>query len=153
MFLFLTACTVKKQQVKSELCPLLKNFANSIPVGETKQIVLETCWECENSLLWKKCESFEYEPAQAVCAYFLEYARTERPQYNLDKTIACLAEEDREPVKNAWIVMHDVELVFSSVNGVQDDVGISLEFDDAKHQGVPTLIISAQHFNENWPDE
>jgi hypothetical protein len=79
------------------MCGLLRAFIASVEPRETKSIEFHTSWgqnfktSSAPAIYAKRCVSHDYAPADAVCAYLMEYGMTEFSGNNAEQALARLS--------------------------------------------------------------
>ena len=139
--LSIAGCSMNKKPTEDVFCSELRNFVDQKTCDNHKSVVLKTCFWCGDSIFWRQCDSFDFEPGQKLCSYLLVNARTEFPQDNLKRALQCFANDNFKPVQNAMEVLNDVEYHFIDVEGVKNDVIVSLYYQENTEDGLPTLKI------------
>jgi hypothetical protein len=84
------------------LCEPLRKFAESVKPNESKVLEFHTSWgsgfkdsDDKLTLSAKRCDHKGYEPAKAVCEYFMEHGATEFAGNNAKDAVMCLSERTR----------------------------------------------------------
>ena len=86
---------------EDELCGPLRRFIESVKPDETRVLKFHTTWgsNFKDSDEWamraKRCDHDGYEPAKAVCQYFMEYGATEFSGSNAIEAVECLSAKTR----------------------------------------------------------
>ncbi len=137
----LVGCLHTNKPPQDGFCTALKKFVDQKNCDESKSVILETCFMCGDSIFWKNCQSFDYPPGQAMCSFLLEHARTEFAQDNLKSALRCLSNKEHVPIQNALVILNDVAYHFTDIEGVKNDVIVSVIYQENKEHGLPTLKI------------
>lgn len=80
------------------MCDLLRAFVASVGPHEQRSIEFHTSWgegfktSVTPAIYAKRCVSHGYAPADAVCAYLMEYGMVEFSGNNAELALACLSE-------------------------------------------------------------
>ena len=83
------------------MCDPLMAFVSSVAVGETREVKFHVVVggnfkdRSEPAYGAKRCDYAGYEPAKALCAYFMEFGSIESPGYNAKPVISCLSPKTR----------------------------------------------------------
>ncbi len=87
------------------LCEPLRAFAASVNPGETKVLKFHTIFGSnfkdrdQQGFGAKRCDPAGYEPARAVCLYFMSFGDFQFPGYNAKLAIECLSKKTRFEVQ------------------------------------------------------
>jgi hypothetical protein len=87
------------------LCEPLRAFAASVNPGETKVLKFHTIFGSnfkdreQPGFGAKRCDPAGYEPARAVCVYFMAYGDIQIPGFNAKLAIECLSKKTRFDVQ------------------------------------------------------
>jgi hypothetical protein len=82
-----------------EMCAPVLDFAGSVGPDDVRSIAFHTSWggnfrdDPEPVIYAKRCVHEDYEPAKAVCRFFLERGATEFSGNNVQRVLSCLAPE------------------------------------------------------------
>lgn len=138
------------QAVKPDaMCPEIARFANASTDYEAHSVVLRTSWGSgfDNNpehLYEIECTHSDYGPGRMLCAYLMEDASIEFASNNFRRALSCLSAHGRDIGAGVDIIRLDGEFSSSSARGVDDDVKVSIEFDDEDRDEPPSLRITAR---------
>jgi hypothetical protein len=130
------------------LCEPLRAFVASVNPGETKALKFHTIWGSnfkdrdQPGFGAKRCDPAGYEPARAVCLYFMAQGDTQFPGYNAKSTIECLSKKTR------FDVQAQVHAISVSLKYGAEDRGslVSIELHENNELGGMVLTIAAKGY-------
>ena len=81
------------------LCQHLREFAASVPAGETRAISLRGGWggDSQQTLMTHSCEHGNYPPGKSFCEYLVPNTSWEFGQYNARRAVMCVESSDKKP--------------------------------------------------------
>ena len=130
------------------LCEPLRAFAISVNPGETRVLKFHTIFGSnfkdrdQAGFGAKRCDPAGYEPAMAVCLFFMEYGDIQLPGYNAKLAIECLSKKTR------FDVQAKVNSISVSLKYGTEDRGslMSIELQENNELGGMVLTIAAKGY-------
>jgi len=127
------------------LCRPLRSFIASVKANETHVLKLHTSWgsnfkdDKEAAFSARRCDHGGYDPAKAVCDYFMKHGATEFSGNNAKSAVSCLSSQTRFA---AEMKVHAISLSFTV--GTEDRGSlVDIQFAEDENLGGMVLSITA----------
>ena len=146
--LLVTGCATAPR-APDAMCPAIREFAAAQKDSEPHTVELQTEWGGGADILWTKhCDYGEYSPGKALCDYLMANSSVEFPQDNLGRALRCITKDPKKLDMGVFTEFLHVRFFSSSVPGVPDNIGITLELTRDRDDRPPTLAIKAERFDD-----
>jgi hypothetical protein len=131
------------------LCGSLRKFVESVRPDESRTLEFHTSWgsdfkdsDGEPAVSAKRCIHNGYEPAKAVCSYFMENGAVEFSGNNAKRAVMCLSQKTNFADR---LVLDGIEL---SLTYGTDDRGshVDIKFSADEKLGGMVLSITARGY-------
>lgn len=131
------------------LCSQIAAFANATQAGEKQSIELKTDWggtwsQNKNVLAEKSCDGGGHEAGGKFCRYLLENTSTEFADINFSIALSCLGKRLYMPAHYYDLSWQSADVSTDLMPGVNEDVTVSLHFNNCGKCGPPSLVIAAE---------
>jgi hypothetical protein len=141
--------TYQTAAAPNDLCGPLRKFVASVKPNETRVLKFHTSWGSSfkdsndgQTLAVKRCDHDGYEPAKAVCAYFMKHGTTEFSGNNAKTAVMCLSQKTRF---GDSVSLDGIEL--SLTYGTEDHgSNVNINFFQDEQLGAMVLSITARGY-------
>jgi hypothetical protein len=147
----IAACVAFPCNAEDAMCEQIQRFASAQKDGLPHSVELLTDWggiySDKDVIASKQCLHSNYAPGKILCDYLLVNTSTEFAQANLFRALQCISNSPYQSQNDVLPEFLHVRFFSSSVPGVPDDVGVTLELNSDRN-GPPSLKITTERFGE-----
>jgi hypothetical protein len=125
-----------------DLCGPLLSFVESVGPEETRVLKFHTTWgeNFKDSEGWvmgaKRCNHFDYGPAESVCAFLMKHSSTEFAGINAQRALECLAPG------NAFTGKLDLHVISLTLTHGTENRGAIVDFDLLEDDEIGGMVLS-----------